>query len=341
MLRRPPQEIDGRRTASAGHAIVVVALSLVLAALLNANSLVESIQGQPFGTARSVGLSLAKPVRTISHWTGLDLPREWIDAIAAHVDKKSPRVPTASGSTPTTPVTTAPTTAPTAVSPTSTTLPALRVPTAAQPLKVWLAGDSLMGNISESFSEKVAGNPLISASDDFQIGTGLARPDVYDWPAAVSNEMATVNPDVVVFVFGANDDQDIVSDGHRYVLQSPAWQQEYALRVNQLLAETASGTRQVIWLGIPAMRRPRLNQTKDLINQIVQAAAAAHPDVSYLDVGSLVDGPGNSFSTYRTSAGGQTVAVRDADGIHLTLAGAGLLTPVLLADIDGFWHLPA
>ena len=48
-------------------------------------------------------------------------------------------------------------------------------PTAEQPLKVWLAGDSLMGNISQSFIEATAGTPLISASQDFQIGTGLAR----------------------------------------------------------------------------------------------------------------------------------------------------------------------
>lgn len=334
--RRPPPEVDGRRTASAGHAILVVALALLLAALLNANSLVESIQGQPFGTARSVGLSLAKPVRTISHWTGLELPREWIDDVAANFNKKTPSVPVATTTTPTSSVTTVPAGIPA----TSATLPAQRVATAEQPLKVWLAGDSLMGNISESFSEKVAGDPLISASDDVQIGTGLARPDVYNWPVAVSNEMAAVKPDVVVFIFGANDDQDMVTDGHRFVLQSAAWQQEYARRVDQLLTETADGTRQVIWLGVPAMRRPRLNQTKDLINQIVQTAAAAHPDVSYLDLGSLVDGPGNTFSTYGTTAAGETVAVRDADGIHLTLTGAGLLTPLLLANIDRFWGLP-
>lgn len=341
MPRRPPGEIEGRRTASAGRAIGVVLMALLVAALLNANSLVESIEGQSYGTSRSVELSLAKPVRTVSHWTGLDLPRQGIDDVVKTLTKKPlphvvlppvPAVPL--------PARRAPTTAPApSVGPT-TTVPPPRVPTAAQPLKVWLAGDSLMGNISESFIEKTSGNRLISATDDFQIGTGLARPDVYNWPAAVAKEMATVNPDVVVFIFGANDDQDMASNGQRLVLQSPGWQQEYARRVNQILDLTATGTRQVIWLGIPAVRRPRLNQTKDLINQVVKLAAAARPDVTYLDLGPLVDGPGNSFTTYLTNGSGQSVAVRDSDGIHLTLAGAGLVTPVLLGDIDRFWQLP-
>ena len=334
--RRPLEDLDDRRPASAGHAILVVFVALVVAALVNANSLVESIQGQPYGTARTIGLALAKPARTISHWTGLDLPRDWIDQVVSTLTKPAPSATMGAGLPPTT----ATTAAPAGASRPTTAPPVRRVPTAEHPLKVWLAGDSLMGNIAQSFIEKVAGNSLISATDDVQIGTGLARPDVYNWPAAVSAEMATADPDVVILVFGANDDQDMVTGGHRFVLQSLAWQQEYARRVDQVLAATASPARQVIWLGVPAMRRPRLNQTKDDINRVVQAAAAAHPNVSYLDVGSLVDGPGNTFSTYRTGAGGQTVAVRDTDGIHLTLAGAGLLGPVMLGDIDRFWQLP-
>ncbi len=325
--RRPQEEVEGRRTASAGQAIIVVLLALLMAAFVNANSLVESIEGQSFGTSRSVGLALAKPVRTISHWTGLDLPRQMIDdivngrnhSVAAATPSKSP--------------------AP-AASPTTTTIAPRQPPTAQHPLKVWLAGDSLMGNISESFIEKTAANPLISATENFQIGTGLARPDVYNWPAAISHEIATVNPDVVILIFGANDDQDMQANGQRFVLQSAAWQQEYARRVNQVLDEVANDGRQVIWLGVPAVRRPRLNQTKDLINNIVQLAAATHPNVTYLDTGALVDGPNNSFATYLTNSSGQSVAVRDTDGIHLTLAGAGLITPLLLADVDQFWHLP-
>jgi hypothetical protein len=334
--RRSPLDVDGRRTASAGQAIVVVLVAMVLAAFLNADSLVASIEGQSFGTSRSIGLSLARPAKTISHWTGLNLPRKLIDRIAEpqppRVGLPSPvSVPHGSPST---------STGETPVSTTTTTVAPRRVPSAQQPLKVWLAGDSLMGTIAESFIDKTGGNPLFTTAQDFRIGTGLARPDVYDWPAAISREVATAHPDVVILIFGANDDQDMEAGGHRFSLQSTEWQQEYARRVNQILDATADGVRQVIWLGIPAVRRPRLNQTKDYINDILKAAAQNHPNVTFVDPGPFLDGAGNSFTTYLTNSSGKAITVRESDGIHITKAGADLVTPTLLADIDQLWHVP-
>jgi len=331
--RRQAHEIDGRRTVSAGQTIVVALLGMLLAAFVNADSMVATLEGQSFGTSRTIGLALARPVRTISHWTGLNLPRKLIDD-ATTTHHSAPVAVTL----PSHPATTPSSVPGVPTSVTTSTIPPRRVPTAAQPLKVWLAGDSLMGTIAESFIDKTGGNSLFNAGSDFRIGTGLARPDVYDWPGAIAHEMATANPDVVILVFGANDDQDIEAGGHRLSLQSTEWQQEYAKRVNQILDETANGARQVIWLGLPAVRRPRLNQTKDYINDAVKAALPEHPNTSYVDLGPLLDGPGNSFTTYLTNAGGNAVTVREADGIHITKAGADLVTPALLADIDHIWH---
>jgi hypothetical protein len=336
--RRERETKEGRRVASAGKTIVVVAFGLLMAALLNADSLVASIDGESFGNSRTVGLALAHPVRTVSHWTGLNLPRKLIDDIA-----NPPPAPIAlppHHSTTTVPAT-LPGGTPAPTSPTtSTTIPARRTPTPAQPLKVWLAGDSLMGNIAESFAARVSGDPLFKVTTNFRIGTGLARPDVYNWPGAISQEMSSVNPDVVVLFFGANDDQDLRADGHQYSLQSDPWQAEYARRVNQVMDLTANGARQVLWLGIPAVRRPRLNKTKDLINNIIHTAAPQHADVSYVDTGPFVDDAGGGFTTYLSDPSGKAVAVREADGIHLTPAGANRVTPVLLSDIDRLWSLP-
>lgn len=326
--------MEGRRLVPAGQAIVVVLLAMLLAALLNADSLVQTIEGQSFGTARDTGLALAHPVRTVSHWTGLNLPRKLIDNLV-NGHPGAPVAVSPAGPSPTT--TSGPVAEPTTT--TSTTLPPRRAPTAQAPLKVWLAGDSLMGTLAESFIDKVSGNPLVKATADFRVATGLARPDRYDWPAAIARQMTSQNPDVVILVFGTNDDQDILAGGHRFSLQSEDWQQEYARRVNQVLDATANGVRQVIWLGIPAVRRPRLNQTKDLINTIVKAAVAQRRSASYIDTGGVLDGAGGSFATYLTNSGGQAVTIRESDGIHITLAGAGLVTPALLADIDHLWSL--
>jgi lysophospholipase L1-like esterase len=334
----PTTRPSERPRVSAGHAIAVVIVALLLAALFDADSLVGSIDQEPFGTSRTIGLALARPVRTISHWTGLNRPHMWLDdlvhgkpghavRIALPGPSPTPPLPAGNGNgTGSSPASTIP------LGP-----PVRRVATPSQPLKVWMAGDSLMGTFAESFAETTKSNPLFAVTNNVQIGTGLARPDVYDWPNAVNQELVKAKPDAVIFMFGANDDQDMQAGGHRVVRGTPAWKAEYGRRVSQLMALASSGGRQVIWLGIPAVKRPRLNETKDTMNDVVRATASQYPGVTFVDTGPLFDAPGGGYTTYLTGAGGQPVKVRENDGIHFTLAGANRLTPVLLGDIKGFW----
>jgi len=324
-----------RRRTSAGHAIAVVLITLLVAAFVDADSMVGTIEQQPFGTSRTVGLALARPIRTISHWTGLTLPHTWLDELIHGTHHRRATIPLAVTPTPTTVQAPVLIGRPTPTTPTATE-PAQAVPAPQQKLKVWMAGDSLMGTITESFSEMHDSH--LTVTNDVQIGTGLARPDVYNWPSAVSQELASVNPDVVVLMFGANDDQDMQVGGHRVALGSVEWRAEYARRVSELLALTAVKTRLVIWLGIPAVRRPRLNQTKDTINQVIMTTATQYPGTTFIDTGTIFDGPGGTYTTYLTNAGGQPVRVRESDGIHLTLAGANRLTPSILAPIVQRWR---
>jgi uncharacterized protein len=341
-MAAPDTSLAERRRVPAGHAIAVVLLSLLMGAVLDADAMTASIEQQRFGTSRTVQLALARPVRTLSHWTGLDLPRRWLDELLngrpAHV--RVPKVaiavphPTISVSRPTLGGGPPP---PTIAG--ATPAAARRVPTAAQPLRVWMAGDSLMGSVTESFAALAKSSHTITVTNTVQIGTGLARPDVYDWPAAVSREMTTTNPDVVVFLFGANDDQDMQVDGHRVVRGTDAWRQEYTRRVSQMMALATGANRQLIWVSVPAVKRPRLNQTKDVMNQVVQATAALYPGVTLVDTGAILDGPGATYVTYLTGSSGQPVRVRESDGIHFTLAGANRVTPLILKPIDQLWGL--
>jgi hypothetical protein len=330
-MAAPVTSSTGRRRVPAGHAVAVVLLSLVMAALVNADSMVASINQEPFGSSRAVGLALARPVRTISHWTGLNRPAGWLDQLVHHRRAGARRVAGAASN----PSRTANTPAP--VTPTTVAVPPRRMATPAQPLSVWMAGDSLMGTVAESFAQLTKNNPAVTVTDSVQIGTGLARPDVYNWPGAVSQELAKANPEVVILMFGANDDQDMQAGGHRVVRGTDAWRAEYARRVNQLMAITATGNRQVIWLGIPAVKRPRLNQTKDTMNTVIRTVAAQYRGVTFVDTGPVFDAPGGTYSAYLSGTAGQPVKVRESDGIHFTLAGANRLSPLLLADVQRIW----
>ena len=70
----PPTE-DGRRLSTAGRALAVTALALLLAALLNAQNIYKSAYNQPKDTQREVALAFAGPLRDVSMALRLDRPR--------------------------------------------------------------------------------------------------------------------------------------------------------------------------------------------------------------------------------------------------------------------------
>jgi hypothetical protein len=350
----PTSERPARRRPSsypAGRAIAVVLLALFFAALLDADSLVASVSSERFGTSRSVELALVRPFRTVSDALGLNLPHRWLADIGGtnqHTATVPAHVPTSPSADAAPPLPTPrerpatnerPSPRPAQLPrPGPLPPPVPRTPTAAAPLKIWLAGDSLMGALADAFMSHVTGNPAVTASEDVQIGTGLARPDVYDWPGAIAREVETAKPNVVVVTFGANDDQDMVSGTHYLVRATAAWQAEYARRVAQVMSEVAGSGRLLVWIEVPPVARPRLQQTDQIIDGILRSEAAAHPGVLIVNPGPVL-APNGTFIEYLPDSSGQPVQVRDTDGVHVTPAGAGRVLPLLLAAIRTRWVL--
>jgi hypothetical protein len=196
----------------------------------------------------------------------------------------------------------------------------------------------MMGDVADAFLAYVAGNRVVAASEDIQIGTGLARPDVYDWPAAIATNMAKAQPDVVVAMFGGNDDQDMMAGSHYLVRGTPDWQAEYGRRVGLIMSEVAGTGRLLVWLEMPPVARTRLEQTGLIINAILAAQAKAHPGVILVDPTPAV-APGGTFTTYLPGSSGQSVQVRASDGVHLAPAGAARVLPLVLAAIRTRWQL--
>jgi hypothetical protein len=339
----------------------VVVLALFFGALLDADSLVAAVSSERFGTARSIELALVRPFKTVSDGVGLNLPHRWLADIGgtnqhdpSPIGLPPPRsesaagLPAAASSDPPflgpgrlyphRPVT--PTTAgqhPPAAAPRPAPVQVL-TPTPAAPLKVWLAGDSMIGELADAFQAHEAGNRAVSSSQNMQIGTGLARPDVFDWPGTIAKEVQEAQPNVVVLTFGANDDQDMTAGGHYLVRATPGWQAEYARRVSFVMSTVAGSGRMLVWMEMPPMARPRLQQTDQIINGILRAQAKLHPGVVLVDPGPVL-APNGTFTSYLPGSSGQQVQVRTSDGVHLTPAGAGRVLPLLLAAIQTHWRV--
>ena len=121
--------------------------------------------------------------------------------------------------------------------------------------------------------------------------TGLTRPDYFNWPDHLLRDVTPLNgggldPDVLVIMFGGNDDQNIPAFNGKpaYVAGTPEWQAEYRQRVGDTmdLLKAKDNDRLVLWVGAPIMTPGRLEHIGQM-DYIYATEAAKRPWVKYLD----------------------------------------------------------
>ena len=172
-------------------------------------------------------------------------------------------------------------------------------------------GDSLMGQISMGLGRLVRDDPRVHIDADYHVSTGLARPDVLDWPAYLAQQIPALNPEVVYLSFGGNDDQDMqLADGSRVSIHTTEWRAEYSRRVALAMDVAAQGDRTVVWLGLPAERPERLHLVKDTMNEVAREQAAIRPRVVYIDLGAILT-PDGGYRDDFTFPDGSSVRVRE------------------------------
>jgi hypothetical protein len=305
---------------------VVVLVALLVGALLNADRIDHTAHAQPFGWQRTWALRLSGPIKLVSDATRLNVLRERLAEVADN------ELPPPLEDTET--VVTVPPTVPDASTTTTTSAPpTYRTPSPADPVRILVAGDSLMGWIGKALVDGLAGRP-IDLTEDWEVGSGLARPDVVNWPARLEHDMASLDPEVVVLGFGANDAGDMAAGDGRVTAGSPEWTAEYQRRVAQVLNAVEGPNRTVYWIGLPITTRGNIERAAPAMAEAVQREISARPWAHYVDARASLAKDG-AFATYLPDASGAVVKVRENDGVHPNPAGARLIVaPILPAIIE-------
>jgi len=216
-------------------------------------------------------------------------------------------------------------------------LPALpsaeRRPTADDPLRVVLIGDSFMGNLASALDPVLDDGDLSEA--DFRLFTVLPRAtaDEVLWRDMLEED----DPDLIVLLIGGWEDQRAYEIDGR--LGSTAWQQNYREQVLEPFADLATSTgAQLLWVGFPPVGNPRATTTHVKMNRAFEQVAADDPDVVYIDSGPfLFAGDGEEYTETIDDAGGP-VRLRSNDS-HLCPEAVVRLAEPLLAMIEGAWSI--
>jgi len=365
-MRDPTRTIDGRRTAPAGAVLATGLITLGLATLLNAGSLLETAERQPIGSVtHSVATGVMDPVARFAELTRLDTPRALLERVlgkgdtfgetAAAPPEPTPPPQTAAtttepitttlptttipdGDTPTAVVTTTTSTTSTSTTSSTTTTTTIPTPTADAPLTLWIIGDSFMELLGAAIRNTGFDTGVIDSEVDFRFISGLVRPDYFDWPAHIRNRLPEVQPDAVVVMFGGNDGQTIRDPEGWIPAETPEWHARYGEMVGEAMDTILqAGANRIYWIGLPIMRSTNFTNKIIGMNEVYESEAAKRPEVTYVSSFELFQDENGEYSTYLRDDEGSLQRMRAADGAHLLWPGAYRLAEEVLGIIATEW----
>jgi uncharacterized protein len=201
-----------------------------------------------------------------------------------------------------------------------------RMPTAADPARVLLVGDSEAGGLSPFLERALGSTGVTTMTTDYKSSTGLVRPDFYDWPAHLRETVPAANPDIVIALFGGNDGQSFPNTSNP--VDSPEWRTEYGKRVSDVMDFLTADGRTLIWVGVPNAEKADLTARLAVQNEVVKDQIAKHPKVIFVDSWYHFIGiDGKSFAPLVLDPrDGQYKPVRsETDGFHLNTDGEEIL----------------
>jgi uncharacterized protein len=343
---RPHAELeapaDGRLRLPWTRVLALGVAAFAVWFLLYAPTLQHNAQVSPVGTRRTVSLDVTGPVAAISralqlsHFVSVTGRGNGLSGGAGGLTVVGPRVggqpvkvvppphkTTGTGTAPTTP---------------TTVPPDPKDPTAANPLRVLIVGDSIGIDLGDALQPNLANTGVVSAALDGHVSTGLTRPDYFNWPAELAADIKAQNPQVIVIMIGANDAQDFLGPPD-VPYTSPQWNTLYSQRVAQFMQIASSGGATVVWVGMPPMQNPGLNAQMSDVNAVVQQQAVkAKPPVIYLNTDHTLGTPQGGYTAFVTNGAGQVVNVRTPDGTHMTPGGGQVVSQQVIAELQSLGY---
>jgi uncharacterized protein len=162
-----------------------------------------------------------------------------------------------------------------------------------------------------------------------QQSTGFTRYGSLNLADDTREKLAEQSIDIAVVSFGANDTQGLWLNGSDAPYMSDKWRDVIGARANEMLDLLAKDGAQIVWVGLPPMRKPAFDAQIVQMNEFYADLICKRGDI-WLD-GYTRGGVDGKFAPYLTDARtGEPKKIRAEDGIHMSMQAYNLL----IADMN-------
>jgi hypothetical protein len=218
----------------------------------------------------------------------------------------------------------------------STREQSLRALTPDDPLRLWIAGDSLAGSLGPSLGEITAETGVVAPVYDSRVSSGLANPSFFNWPKHATSELARLRPEAVAFIIGTNDFP--IVNGKQ--VAGSTWAADYEARTEAMMRLLVGPQqRTVFWISPPIVKDAKMAAALKQIGEVQRIVARRFPSVVWIDAYTLFDDGLGQYANRIEDEDGRTITVRAGDGIHFSPEGGDYLARAVYAEIDRLWRL--
>ena len=198
---------------------------------------------------------------------------------------------------------------------------------------VFIIGDALAGGLWAGTTRTGSQYPEFAITGRFKEGSGLARPDIYDWASAVPKILERHYVNVAIVLIGTNDGQDIRSDSGRLAFGSEEWAAAYRAQVDEIVGVFMEQGVTVYWVGLPPMQSASHDDAVSTIAALQRERVLAN-GAKYIDVRPQFANSDGGFAQSGIGINGNEERLRSLDGIKFIKAGNDKLSMMVFDAIS-------
>lgn len=200
---------------------------------------------------------------------------------------------------------------------------------APQAAQVLVLGDAIGGGLGAGLLRLGEASGRFDVTIRFNVESGLARPEVYDWAATVPKILESYHYDYVVVMIGANDRQMIKSGNERYGFGSQGWTTAYRRQMDLLLDALVQSGARVYWVSLPPMANAGYDEAMKAVN-VLQRERVEARGMTYVDITPALTKPDGSYSDTGRDDTGTVQKLRASDGVSFFKAGNNLMAQLVI-----------
>ncbi|MBN9317177.1 MAG: DUF459 domain-containing protein [Devosia sp.] len=212
-----------------------------------------------------------------------------------------------------------------------------KIEKAAGATRLAVFGDSMATDVGLALERLYADDPNLAVIVQGVGSSSFVRPDFFDWPKTIDQQIAANTFDIAVFIIGINDRQKMRLNDQSYGSLTPEWTTEYSARVSNVVRAMRAANKPVIWIGLPPMEAPKFGKAMIQVNEI-QRLAAFSGGAEFLDIYDKFAAEDGGYTSRGPDLNGNQVRMRKDDGIHFSAAGADKLAFYVSQSLRNYYR---